>query len=44
MLLDISCENIYALSIVLALTACFFSVKKGAKMSVERVLKIRKNS
>ena len=33
-LLDISCENIYALSTVIALTACPFSIKKCAKMSV----------
>ena len=33
-LLDISCENIFALSIVTALTACPFSVKKCVKMSV----------
>ena len=29
-----SCENIYPLSIVIALTACSFSIKKSAKMSV----------
>ena len=31
-----SCENIYALSIMTALTACLFSIKKkkSAKMSV----------
>ena len=34
LLLDISCENIFALSIVTALTACPFSTKKRAKMSV----------
>ena len=34
LLLDISCENIFALSIVTALTACPFSVKKCVKMSV----------
>ena len=39
LLLDISCENIFALSIrpiygkVTALTACSFSIKKCAKMS-----------
>ena len=33
-LLDISCENIFALSVVTALTACLFSAKKCAKMSV----------
>ena len=34
LLLDISCENIFALSIVTALSACPFSTKKCAKMSV----------
>ena len=34
LLLDISCENIFALSIVTALTACPFSTKMCAKMSV----------
>ena len=34
MLLGISCENIFALPIVIALTACPFSIKKCAKMSV----------
>ena len=34
LLLDIRCENIFALSIVTALTACPFSIKKCAKMSV----------
>ena len=33
LLLDISCENIFALSIVTVRTACPFSIKKGAKMS-----------
>ena len=33
-LLDISCGNIFAVSIVTALTACPFSIKKCAKMSV----------
>ena len=32
--LDIRCENIFALSIVTALTACSFSIKKCVKMSV----------
>ena len=32
--LDISCENIFALSVVTAHTACPFSTKKCAKMSV----------
>ena len=32
--LDISCENIFALSVVTALTARPFSIKKCAKMSV----------
>ena len=41
-LLDISCGNIFALSIVTALTACPFSIKKCAKMSVLYV-KIVKN-
>ena len=34
LLLDISCENIFALCIVTALTACVFSIKKCAKMSI----------
>ena len=34
LLFDISGENIFALSIVTALTACPFSMKKLAKMSV----------
>ena len=34
LLLDISCENIFALSIVTALTAIPFSIKKCAGMSV----------
>ena len=34
LLLDISCENIFALSIVIALTACPFSITKCAKLSV----------
>ena len=34
LLLDISCENIFALSIVTALTACPFPINKFAKMSV----------
>ena len=34
LLLDISCENIFALSIVTALTACPFLIKRCAKMSV----------
>ena len=34
LLLNISCENIFALSIVTALTACPFSIKKFAEMSV----------
>ena len=33
-LLDISCGNIFAVSIVTALTACSFSIKKCAKMNV----------
>ena len=42
-LLDISCENTFALSIVTALTACSFSVKKCVKMSVfyVKTVKIR---
>ena len=38
-----SCENIYALSIVTAFTACPFSIKKSAKMNVllcEKMFKI----
>ena len=34
LILDISCENIFALSVVTALTARPFSIKKCAKMSV----------
>ena len=34
LLLDISCEKIFALSILIALTACLFSVKKCVKMSI----------
>ena len=34
LLLDISYENIFALSIVTALTTCSFSTKKCSKMSV----------
>ena len=34
LLLDISCENICALSFVTALTACRFSIKKCAKLIV----------
>ena len=34
LLLDISCENVFALSMVAALTACPFSMKKCAKVSV----------
>ena len=34
LLLDISCENIFALSTVTALTACSFSTKKCAEISV----------
>ena len=30
----LSCENIFALSTVTALTACLFSIKKCGKMSV----------
>ena len=41
-LLDISCGNIFAVSIVTAFTACPFSIKKCAKMSVLYV-KIVKN-
>ena len=33
-LLDISCGNVFAVSIVTVLTACPFSIKKCAKMSV----------
>ena len=33
LLLDISCENIFALSIVTALTVCPFSINQFAKMS-----------
>ena len=34
LLLDINCENIFALSIVTALTACPFSEKKCVKMTI----------
>ena len=34
LLLRISCENVFALSVVTALTACHFSIKKFAQMSV----------
>ena len=34
LLLNINCENIFALSIVAAIAACYFLVKKCAKMSV----------
>ena len=34
LLLDISCENIFALSVVTALPACTFSIKKFAEMRV----------
>ena len=42
-LLDIRCGNIFAVSIVTALTACPFSMKKCAKMSVlhVKIIKIR---
>ena len=42
-LLHISCGNILAVSIVTALTACPFSIKKCAKMSVHyvQIVKIR---
>ena len=42
-LLDISCGNIFAASIVTALTACSFSIKKCAKMRVlyVKIVKIR---
>ena len=42
-LLDISCGNIFAVSIVTALNACLFSIKKCAKMSVlhVKIVKIR---
>ena len=42
-LLDISCGNIFAVSIVTALTACNFSIKKCAKLSVlyAKIVKIR---
>ena len=43
LLLDISCENIFALSIVTALTACPFSIKKCARTSVV-LCENRKNS
>ena len=32
--IPVSCENIFALSIVTVLTACPFSIKKDAKISV----------
>ena len=43
LLLDIRCENLFALSIVTALTACLFSKQKCAKMSVfyVKTVKIR---
>ena len=43
MLFDISCENIFALPIVIALAACPFPIKKCAKTSVfyEKTVKIR---
>ena len=43
LLLDISCENIFALSVVTALLACPFSIKKCAKASVfyAKTVKIR---
>ena len=44
LLLDISCENIFALSIVTALTAHPFSTKKCAKMSVFFLCENLKNS
>ena len=34
LILDRSCENIFALSIVIALSACSFSIQKSAKISV----------
>ena len=42
-LLDISCGNIFTVSIVTALTACPFSIKKCAEMSVlyVKIVKIR---
>ena len=42
-LLNISCGNIFAVSIVTVLTACPFSIKKCAKMSVlyVKIVKIR---
>ena len=42
-LLDISCGNIFAVSIVTARTACPFSIKKCAKMNVlyVKIIKIR---
>ena len=43
LLLDICCENIFALSIVTALIACPFSINKFAKMSVF-LCENRKNS
>ena len=43
LLLDISCENIYASSIATALTACPLSIKKDAKMS-DFLCENRKNS
>ena len=43
LLLDISCENIFALSVVTALPACPFLIKKRAKLSVfyAKTVKIR---
>ena len=43
-LLDISCRNVIAVSIVTALPACPFSIKKCAKMSVlyVKIVKIRR--
>ena len=43
LLLDLSCKNIFALCIVIALTAWSFSIKKCAKMSVfyVKIAKIR---
>ena len=44
LLLDISCGNIFALSIAIALTACFFLIKKCAKMNVFFLCKNSKKS
>ena len=41
LLLDVSCENIFALSLVTALTACSFSIKKCVKMSVFYVKNVK---